>query len=56
MAAKQPEDKSTYDIRSDLAYIDNNIALFALERKSITNLLEMAMKGAVYDMNQGRNV
>lgn len=52
----QPMDKTPQVIWNDLAYLDNNLLLFALERKGMTYLMEKVMKGIVSDMNQGHNV
>ena len=49
---KQPIDKTPQDIWNDLAYLDNNLVFFALERKGITYLTEKAIKGAISEMNQ----
>ncbi len=40
----QPIPKTTQEIWDDLNYLNRNIALFALERKGITHLLQEAMK------------
>ena len=53
---KQPMNKTPQDIWNDLAYIDNNLVLFALMRKGITSLTEEAMKGVISEMNHGRSI
>lgn len=56
MTTKQPIDKTPQDIRNDLAYIDNNLMLFAVERKGMTSLIEKAMKGVISKTNQGHSI
>ena len=44
-------DKTPQDIWNDLAYLDNNLVFFALERKGITYLTEKAIKGVISEMH-----
>ena len=53
---KQPVDKTPQDIRNDLAYLDNNLLRFALERKGMSSLRDEAIKGVISEVNQGRRI